>query len=324
MFKKERSRTRMAALLLATGLVAAACGTDTTVDADAAADAAAEATGATEADSADESSDAAGDSALTVNFEGLEPLGEGFVYEGWVVVDDAPVSTGRFVLDADGNQEVVAEADFGDISAASAYILTVEPAENDDPAPADVKLLAGDIVDGEAALTIDHPAALGTDYAEAAGQFIVATPSSESTDDEYSGVWFIEIVDGAPAQGLEVPVLPAGWVYEGWVVIDGEPFSTGRFTDPGAPDDFAGYSGEAGTPPFPGEDFVANAPEGFEFPTDVRGSDVVLSIEPEVDDSPAPFVLKPLATTIPADVESGTGIELGAGPAFPTGTATLG
>jgi len=315
MFKKERSRTRMAALLLATGLVAAACGNDTTVDADAAAQA-----DSTEAEASGDSAE----SALSVNFEGLEPLGEGFVYEGWVVVDDAPVSTGRFVLDADGNQEVVVEADYGDISGASAYILTVEPAENDDPAPADVKLLAGDIVDGEAALTIDHPAALGTNYVEAAGQFIVATPSTESTEDEYSGVWFIEIVDGAPAQGLEVPELPAGWVYEGWVVIDGQPFSTGRFTDAGAADDFAGYSGEAGTPPFPGEDFVANAPEGFEFPADIRGSDVVLSIEPEDDDSPAPFVLKPLATPIPADVEPGTAIELGTGPAFPTGTATLG
>ena len=106
-------------------------------------------------------------------------------------------------------------------------------------------------------------------------------------------------------------------------MIDGQPVSTGRFVDPGAPDDFSGFSGPDGSPPYPGEDFIVNAPDGLSFPTDLRGDTVVISIEPADDDSPAPFAFKPLAAEIPADLEVPGAVVLGAGPALPTGVATL-
>ncbi len=356
--KKENTRKRMAALLFSTALIAAACGSDTASSSDSAStdnDAAME-DDAMEDDAMEDDAmeddameddameddameddameddamedDAMEDGASTnvaLEFDGLEPLGEDFVYEGWVIIDDAPVSTGRFTIEADGTQLFHSGSLADDTSEATTFVLTIEPAQGDDPAPADAHVLAGDFADGTADLTVGHPAALGNDFADAGGQFVLATPTSTATDDELSGVWFIELVDGAAAQGLDLPELPAGWVYEGWAVIDGQPVTTGRFVDPGAADDFNGFSGtDAAGPNYPGEDFIQNAPEGLEFPTDLTGRTIVISIEPEDDDSPAPFAFKPLAAEVPEGTGDHQGVELGAGPAFPVGTATLG
>ena len=378
---KKTPQTKMAALLIATGLVAAACGAETvTGSATSASDVVDDVTEVVEeeavedeeeameddeavedeeeameddedyetsdddadaddrdeqpdelalVDEVSEADDVLGGAPVALEFSGLEPLGEGFVYEGWIVVDGEPVSTGRFTLDEiDGERTYTAEslATQADLDNATDFVLSIEPAEGDDPAPADAKPLAGAIVDGVAELNIAHPAALGDDFSSAAGQFILASPTTEATDDDYSGVWFIEITDDGPVAGLDLPELPAGWVYEGWVVIDGQPVSTGRFVAPGAVDDFNGFSGELGNPPFPGEDFVVNAPTGLEFPTNLAegNSSVVISIEPEDDDSPAPFAFKPLSAEIAEGTAPETAVELGAGPGFPTGTATIG
>ncbi len=261
---------------------------------------------------------------VDLEFAGLEPLGDGFVYEGWVIIDGAPVSTGRFDVEADGSLTLLSSSLADDLSAATTVVITIEPEVDPDPGPADPKPLAGDIVDGVAELSIGHPAALGDDFSSSGGQFLVATPTTETTDDEYSGVWFLEVTPDGPVAGLDIPELPAGWVYEGWVVINGQPVSTGRFLDPAGPDDFGGFSGPLGNPPFPGEDFIVNAPDGLEFPLDLRGvGTVVLTIEPADDDSPAPFAMRPLAAAIPADLEFHGSVELGAGPGVPSGVATL-
>ncbi len=262
-------------------------------------------------------------SNLDLDLSGLEPLGAGYVYEGWVIIDGAPVSTGRFNIEADGSQTLLSSSLADDVSAATAVVITIEPLVDPDPGPAEAKPLAGNVVNGVAELSVAHPAALGNDFSEAGGQFLVATPTTESLDDEYSGVWFLEVTDSGPVAGLDLPTLPAGWVYEGWAVIDGQPVSTGRFVDPGAADDFSGFSGPLPGPNYPGEDFIVNAPAGLTFPTDLRGETIVVSIEPASDDSPAPFAFKPLAAQIPADLGFHGQVELGAGPALPTGIATL-
>ena len=353
--KKQNTQVRMAALLVSAGLVAAACGADTSTDlaADVVDDTSAEVVedeamededeeameddeeameDDEEAMEDDEEGDADDDflaladisTNVNLEFEGLEPLGDAFVYEGWVIIDDEPYSTGRFIVDADGNNEYLTGSAIEDVSGASTFVLSIEPAEGDDPAPSTVRLLAGDFVDGEADLSVGHPAALGNDFSDASGQFILATPSTESTDDELYGAWFIDIVDGAPVAGLDLPELPEEWIYEGWVVIDGQAVSTGRFVDPAGPDDFDGFGGDdAPAPPFPGEDFIQNAPEGLEFPANLAESTVVISIEPADDDSDAPFTLKPLLAEVPADAEAADEIQLGSGPVL-TGEATLG
>jgi hypothetical protein len=50
----------------------------------------------------DSGDDAPSTRTLAMTFSGLEPLGGGYVYEGWLMVDGAPVSAGRFAIDASG------------------------------------------------------------------------------------------------------------------------------------------------------------------------------------------------------------------------------
>ncbi len=340
-----RRLTKAVALLVALGLVAAACGAD---DADSAS-AQASTTVAEEAMEDEESmadeeamedeeamaddeeamaDDAMEDDAmedgrpaLNISFDGLEPLGDDFNYEGWVIVDGAPVSSGVFDIAEDGSIE--SDSALYSHEGATAVVISIEPEDDPDPAPADAKILGGEInADGSFDLSIDFAAALGTDFSDASGSFILATPTDDPEDNERSGVWFLNLPD--PSTSLVVPELPAGWVYEGWAVIDGQPVSTGRFTDPAAADDSNLFSGPGDGPNYPGEDFLTNAPEGLEFPTDLRGSTIVVSVEPADDNSPAPFALKPLVAEVGADAEDHVNFDLGAGPVAITGSGTVG
>ena len=71
-----------------------------------------------------------------------------------------------------------------------------------------------------------------------------------------------------------LPALPAGWIYEGWVVGPEGPVSTGRFTQVMGADSDAGgpTAGPRSTPPFPGQDFIMP-------PVSLIGYQAVVSIE---------------------------------------------
>lgn len=239
---------------------------------------------------------------LELAIEGLEDLGPDYVYEGWMMVNGAPVTTGRFTVNASGDLSKTSFALSGEqLSAATAFILTIEPAVGDDPAPSDVHILAGDFSGNSGSMTTADPRAIGTGFGSVAGTYILATPTNDNMDDEYSGVWFLDNSSGSPMTGLTLPALPSAWKYEGWVVINGVPVSTGTFSSAMGADSFGGFSGNNGAPPFPGEDFLVNAPAGLNFPVDVRGGTVVISVEPVPDNSAAPFAIKPLAHMTPAD-----------------------
>lgn len=220
--------------------------------------------------------------ALSLSFTALDDLGEDFVYEGWLLVNGAPVSTGRFTSNT-ADQQVASAAD---VDAATKYILTIEPAVGDDPAPADTHVLAGDILNLAATLTISDSAAIGTDFTNSTGSFIIATPT-EGPDTFTQGIWWL--ATPGPVAGLTLPTLPAGWVYEGWVAGPDGPISTGTFTSAdGADSDGAGpTAGPLPAPPFPGQDFIDPA-------LVVVGLNAVISVEPSPDNSPAPFGIKPL------------------------------
>ncbi|MEM7339000.1 MAG: anti-sigma factor [Actinomycetota bacterium] len=339
---RERNQpmvTRLTALLLGLALVAAACGSD---DGDAAAEADATTDeAAMEDDEAMEDEEAMEDDAmeddameddameddameddamaegrpvLDISFDGLEPLGDDFDYEVWTIVDDAPVSGGLFDIDDAGAVEITSDQDhlYGH-EGATDVVISIEPSVGDDPAPADTKVLGGPIADdGTFELTIDHPAALGTDFADASGIYILGTPTDDPDGNELSGVWFLQVP--GPEASLNLPELPAGWVYEGWAVIDGQPVSTGRFTDVAAVDDFNGFSGPNEGPNYPGEDFIVNAPDGLTFPTDLTEATIVISVEPDPDNSPAPFALKPLVSEVPSGIGDHVNIEFDNNP----------
>ncbi len=237
--------------------------------------------------------------SLNLNISGLEDLGSTAQYEGWIMVNGTPESTGTFNVDGNGN---LSRSSFpieeGTLNSATAFILTIEPNPDADPSPSDIHILAGDFSGSSANLSVGHNAALGTTFETASGGFILATPTDGTMDDEESGVWFLD--PAGPTATLGLPSLPAGWVYEGWAVINGSPVTTGKFTSASGIDMSAPYSGVNAGPPFPGEDFLQNAPAGLgvTFPTSLRGSTIVVSVEPSPDNSPAPFTLKPLVAMV--------------------------
>ncbi len=248
---------------------------------------------------------------FTLNTTGLEDLGNDFAYEGWLIVDGSPVTTGTFSVDASGvPSQNSFEVDANDLATATAFVLTIEPSPDSDPSPTDVHILGGDLSNGIGNLSVGHATALGDDFTGSTGGYILATPTDGGMDtDENSGVWWLDPAAG-PGPGLSLPTLPAGWIYEGWAVVDGIPISTGRFAATSGADDFSGFSGSAGGPPFPGEDLLSNAPSGLDFPIDLAGKTVVISVEPVPDNSPAPFTLKPLVGPVPADADDHTFYEM--------------
>ncbi len=233
---------------------------------------------------------------LRVNFHGLEDLGPDFVYEGWLIVDGAPVSTGTFTVSGGVPSQSTFTAAVSDLGAVSKFVLTIEPASDPDPAPSHVHLLGGDFVSHAARLSVADGAALGTDFSAATGSYVLAAPSAGMGGDYRNGIWWLD--PSVPAPALSLPTLPDGWVYEGWVAGPDGPVSTGRFTMTSGADSDGGSpaAGPNPTPPFPGSDFV-NPP--FDL---TSGYAAVISVEPEPDNSPGPFLLKPLLDPVIDDV----------------------
>ncbi len=268
---------------------------------------------------------------LALNISNLEDLGTGSRYEGWLLVNGSPVSTGTFSVDSNG---ALSKTSFSvpleTLNSATKFILTIEPNPDSDPAPSSQKLIAGDFNGNSATVSTSVAPAIG-DFSNAAGSFFLRSPTDEpqgsnNNGNDENGVWF-GLPGMPPSPNFTLPTLPDGWVYEGWVVGDTGPLTTGKFSDfdmqdmnTGASDSFSGT--EQLGPSIPGEDFFNNAPAGETFPLDIRGRKVVISIEPFPDNSPAPFSLKPLVANAGMDTAPSSynfNQNLGS---FPTGTVT--
>ena len=257
----------------------------------------------------------------------------GHHYEGWAIINGAPVTTGKFNVDTNGDVvttsgSLIAGGAFDtgtDLELTTMVVITIEPAGDTDDAPAATHVMAGPISGLSGTLTVGDGAALGDDFLGATGDFILATPTDGAMTNENSGIWFLSLASGSPATGLNLPTLLAGWAYEGWVVTGGQLVTTGRFTTVDMADLAAPFSGATAGPPFPGEDFLMNAPAGLAFPTDLAGGLAVISIEPEPDDSPTPYTLKPLMGGIDAAAVDHVTYAMPnmANATFPTGTAQI-
>ncbi len=231
--------------------------------------------------------------SIDVQLSGLGDLGPGSTYEAWIASNQGTISVGRFAVSASDPQtslELEADADAADN--ATQFLVTVEPAEGDDPAPSDSRVLAGDFVDGVATLTATHEDALGADLTQVTGSYVLETPTTNAIAEDFSqGVWFLDPA-GAPDPSLNLPALAKGWTYEAWIIGDDGPVTTGRFASAiGADSDAAGpTAGVDGFPEFPGQDFINP-------PVDLIGTAAVITVEPDPDNSEDPFFLAPLADT---------------------------
>ncbi len=262
---------------------------------------------------------------LTLGITGLEDLGNKFVYEGWILVDEKPVSTGTFKVKEGKLPNPEFEIDSDVLKEATTFVLSIEPSDDIDPAPSTSKLLIGNFTANVATLApatlladtalLKDPSKLVAELASLGGKFFLRSPTDEApgsinNDNDENGIWF-GTPGMPPTSGLTLPMLAPGWVYEGWVVVPAStgpiPLSTGTFTEFNKPDSgnpFGGTANNAG-PPVPGEDFLLNAPAGVTFPLDVRGKLIVISIEPKPDNSAAPFLLKPLVKKLPGKDDTG-------------------
>lgn len=247
---------------------------------------------------------------VDVNIVGLRNLGPEATFEGWLLTDTERISTGKFTVNDHGNlSQINFNLDQEILDAANAFVITIEPADDQDPESSGICLLAGDITGSSASLTVGHTLAIGDDFSESRGTFLLGSPTNGENTDETSGVWFVSNNLGEPEVGLELPELAPGWIYEGWVIIDDRLISTGTFSSPTGTDNSAMFSGNGDGLSFPGEDFLENAPEGFEFPLDLRGAKVSVSVEPINDNSHEPFAIQPLSGEVNVD-ESNIPVEL--------------
>lgn len=244
-------------------------------------------------------------STLTLNLDNLMASSDDEQYEGWIIVNGAPVSTGTFTVNANGELSKSSfEVTKTDLETATDFVLSIEPKPDNDPSPSAIKILGGTFSGSSADVSAAHGAALGNDFSMISGKYILATPTTTTTDDDLSGLWFLDPTGASPVSSLELPSLPSGWKYEGWSVIDGMPITSGTFSSLTGADDSAPFSGmDTDGPPFPGEDYIKNAPSGLSFPTDLSGGTIVISIEPSPDNSPDPFVFKPLVGGVPSSAQ---------------------
>lgn len=202
----------------------------------------------------------------------------------FAVDDGAPVTL--------GGEPIPSFDQSAGLGSADRLLVTVET-DTTGTAPSARALLAGTVTGDGATLTTGDAAALGVDLSGATGSFLFDTPTTADPTDCGRGLWW---TDGEGAAGLGLPVLPAGWVYQGWVTRrdSGAVYSTGRFANPGVADsDGAGATAGGGSGyPFPGQDFVVAAGNVPVLQVDDGAFGSFVTIEPDPDASADPFFFR--------------------------------
>lgn len=279
----------------------------------------------------DDNTIASNQNNLEFSLSGLANLGDDYEYEGWIIVNGEPVSTGRFNIQEGNSITKTVSIDETKLASASSFVLSIEPVKNDTPEPSKTKVLIANFNENNAIVTANLIPGLG-DFSNVTGKYFLRTPTDEiaggdnNNGNDENGIWFGN--PGAPPTpgftGMPELDSTAGWRYEGWIVVDGTPISTGVFTKFNQPDSVNGFSGTLNNvgPPVPGEDFFLNAPDGVIFPLDVRDKTTVISLEPYPDNSEAPFFIKPLLSKIDKEAATAPAVHnlnsnLGS---FPSGT----
>ncbi len=286
---------------------------------------------------------------VEMNISGLQDLGDSCWYEGWLMwgeSNEVIESVGVFKVDGQGNLTPSSlKVNLGQMQQAQAFLLTIE--EDDVPGyivtttttpdtviydsvagPSVYQLMSGLLRANTAEMALGHPNFNEYDFSLSTGSYLLNTPTDINNTNPKSGVWFVDKDSlGLPVQGLGTTAISGRWNYEGWVVIDGTPVSTGRFRNPAIADDGNPYSETSGTAyRFPGEDFLRNAPSGVTFPADLSGHSVYITlIAPRPAKANSPFAeMKLLEATVPSNAVSGTVYEMTNGSAkLPSGTVTL-
>lgn len=263
----------------------------------------------------------------------LPPLGGSNNYRAWAVLPTRFLGSDLFNLTETGQyvnstgQFISNTFTFGDaIGETTKVLISVENKDGSEDAPSSTIVLAGDIVDFQADLTVTHPDALGEGFDSASGVFSLLTPSDADDTNETEGIWFVESISaGNWTTGLSLPARPEGWLFEGWVEVADTVLSTGRFDSATGADMDSPFMTDLVREfiDYPGEDFFMQPPPGVTFPPDFSNARVFVTLEPDPDGQPAPFAIEILSGTVSATPEPLTNYELQGGLVAPTGSALV-
>jgi hypothetical protein len=265
-----------------------------------------------------ENSDTLNVSKFEASITSLPAIPDTMTFVGWFQWENKAtlkkIAEKVFVLDADqsGNISYNSDKPLSSLQRAELFYLTVESksvANDSALVPSTQKILSGSFSYAASNLVISDNA---SSLENATGYFTLATPTNGSSTDELSGVWFVDSLSASPVNGLKkLPELYGGWIYEGWIEINGQLVSTGRFSDTKKADLFSGYSGSSAGFNFPGEDFLSNAPSGLTFPTNLSSSKVYISVEYNdgKTNGSSPFIVV-LEGSIPAAAQSNVSYNL--------------
>ncbi len=268
-------------------------------------------------------------STVEVNLQGLPALPDSMTYVGWFNREKNGVNyyVKVFVQNANANGSISykSEEPFKNLQEAQAFMLTTEKvsvAQDSALNPSSRIMLMGRYSEASAVLNIS---AIAATFSNSKAVFTLDTPTDGPSTNETNGVWFVDSVSTTPVAGLDLPALYGGWIYEGWVQVNGQYLSTGRFTDPKKADLFNEYKGNLAGYNFPGEDFLQNAPTGFTFPLNLANAKVIVSIEYKDGRThgTTPF-LKVYEATLPGTPQSRVSYSLqSVNPVLPTGNTFM-
>ncbi|MCA9390108.1 hypothetical protein KC571_01785 [candidate division WWE3 bacterium] len=225
---------------------------------------------------------------VSLVLDNLPTLANGH-YAAWVVGLNSTYQVGEFNVNEsgklttlDGNEIAENEFILGDFSETpDEVIVTIEVGDTNVSEPSATVLMRGKLQNGIGAMEFS-----AVDLSAAEGTFVLATPTNGADTDETSGIWFISLNDDKTEEsaGLTVPTAPEGWQYAGWVDYNGVILETGKFVSPNAADFLGLYNGDQDAPPFPGEDFINNAPNtiesGFPIALPSDNTRVYVTLEP--------------------------------------------
>jgi hypothetical protein len=262
-----------------------------------------------------------GSSTVTFSFQRLEPLPAGLNYQAWALEQDGAAFVGHplAVFDVNESGQLVTPVSGSLITSGFpvpldpedvfGFGLSIEASNTPVIISSATFLMGGPVAGGVAQMTTDFWFGIDLDFSGAQGRYILATPTDDDGTNELSGLWFLDPFQGPSAPGLALPAVGDGWDYEGWVEVDGRTLSTGKFLRVDAADGGFSFGGTIPGPDVPGEDFLRLAPTGLEFPTDLSGGKVFVTIEPwqHWDVAPdEPFFIRLLEADIPADANPNT------------------
>lgn len=260
-------------------------------------------------------------STIQLTLNGLAPLPEGQNYQAWAIEYYGGYYYGYrmafFNIDQSGRMidpatDSLLTGPFTvNLAAEDVYGIGISLELSDTPVSASsyAQIMGGRMTDGSAELSVSNTFGIGQDFSGVSGKYVLATPTDTVSNNELSGVWFIDLTGGISTRGLNLPELPGGWTYEGWARINGTWVSTGKFTAANSADESNKYSGSFAAPDFPGEDFLVNPPAGLTFPTELPGGSLLVTLEPwgDYDVEPdKPFFLNLLSADIPSGAASHT------------------